>query len=333
MMTDFTMQAIVLRKPGGPEVLELMQVPRPQIAPSHAIIRVAAFGLNRSELFTRQGHSPNVQLPRILGIEAVGEIVEADDPSLRPGDRVATVMGGMGRAYDGGYAEFALIPVAQIRKVNVDLPWNVLGGLPEMLQTAWGALFSTLQLRAGERLLVRGGTTSIGLAAIALARAAGAIVCTSSRRSEGQPVTAAAGAHEFMLDNGTCADSLEVHRRFDKVLELVGTTTLLDSLRCLAPGGAVCMSGMVGDRWTLDSFEPMTAIPSKTSLTTYSGTAEDFMAMPLDKLLHQVTQGTLPVRIGRVFPMSDIVDAHRLMEAGTANGKIVMLTPFGMGLE
>lgn len=329
-MTDIMMQAIVLRKPAGPEALELTHVPRPILSPGHAVIRVAAFGLNRSELFTRQGHSPGVQLPRILGIEAVGEIVESDDPALRPGDRVATVMGGMGRAYDGGYAEFALIPVGQIRKVNVDLPWRILGGLPEMLQTAWGALCSALHLRAGERLLVRGGTTSIGLAAIALARAAGATVCATSRRPDGRSISAAAGAQEFMLDNGQLGVGLQDSGRFDKVLELVGTTTLLDSLHCLRSGGVVCMSGMVGDRWTLDHFEPMIAIPSKTSLTTYSGTAEDFMAMPLDDLLAQVAQGTLPIRIGRVFPMADIVEAHRLMEAGTANGKIVTLTPFGM---
>ena len=238
-------------------------------------------------------------------------------------------MGGMGRAFDGGYAEFARIPAAQIRKVHVDLPWRVLGGLPEILQTACGALFSALHLKPGERLLIRGGTTSVGLAAIALARDAGATVCATSRKPEGQAVIAAAGAQEFLLDSGDLHETLPNANRFDKVLELVGTTTLLDSLKCLAPGGVVCMAGMVGDRWTLADFEPMMAIASKTSLTTYSGAAEDFMQMPLDDLLTKVAQGVLPSHIGSVFPMTDIVAAHDLMENGGANGKIVMLTPFG----
>jgi NADPH:quinone reductase-like Zn-dependent oxidoreductase len=273
-----------------------------------------------------------VSFPRILGIEAVGEILQADD-GFTPGDRVATVMGGMGRDFDGGYAEYARIPVTQIRKLSTDLPWSVLGAMPEMLQTAWGALFSALGLQAGERLLVRGGTTSVGLAATALARDAGAVVCATTRREAARDVVTRAGAQEVAIDDGRLASRLAGEHRFDKVLELVGTTTLLDSLACLSPRGTVCMAGMVGDRWTLDDFEPMVAIPSKARLTTYSGGCADFMATPLDELLIRVSRGTLPVSIGRVFAMEDIVEAHRLMEQGGANGKIVVLTPFGWAAD
>jgi len=262
----------------------------------------------------------------------VGEILESDGVFV-PADRVATAMGGMGRTFDGGYAEYALIPVSQVRKISTDLPWSVLGGLPEMLQTAWGALFSALELKAGDRLLIRGGTTSVGLAAAALAREAGAVVCATTRRESARNVLAQAGAHEVAIDDGDLATRLANERRFDKVLELVGTTTLLDSLACLAPKGTVCMAGMVGDRWTLDGFEPMVAIPSKARLTTYSGGSADFMTTPLDELLTRVAQGTLPVSIGRVFAMEDIVEAHRLMEQGGANGKIVVLTPFGRAAD
>lgn len=320
------MRAIVLHEPGPPEALRIEEVPRPEPRPGTAVLRVGAFGLNRSELFTRRGQSPGVAFPRILGIEAVGEIVAADRPDLAPGDRAATVMGGMGRAFDGGYAEYVRVPAGQVRKLRSDLPYALLGGLPEMLQTAWGALFSALDLRAGERLLVRGGTTSVGLAAITLARQAGACVHATSRRETARGTVMGAGAQALRIDDGRLAAGPD---RYDKVLELVGATTLLDSLACLAPGGTVCVAGMVSDRWTLDEFEPMLAIPSKARLTTYSGDVADFMAMPPDDLLDRVAAGSLPVRIGRVFDMDAIVEAHRLMEAGGSDGKIVMMTPFG----
>lgn len=117
------MRAIVLHEPGPPEALRIEEVPRPEPRPGTAVLRVGAFGLNRSELFTRRGQSPGVAFPRILGIEAVGEIVAADRPDLAPGDRAATVMGGMGRAFDGGYAEYVRVPAGQVRKLRSDLPY------------------------------------------------------------------------------------------------------------------------------------------------------------------------------------------------------------------
>ncbi len=104
------MKAVVIHQAGGPEVLNVEERPIPAPKPDWILIRVRAFGLNRSELFTRQGHSPNVRFPRVLGIEAVGEVVEAPDGGFAPGDKVATAMGGMGRAFDGGYAESTLVP-------------------------------------------------------------------------------------------------------------------------------------------------------------------------------------------------------------------------------
>ncbi len=104
-----------------------------------------AFGLNRSEMFTRQGHSPDVKLPRILGIKAVGTVEGAPGNEFRKGDTVATVKGGMGRSFDGGYAEYTVVPASQVLAVQTELPWEVLGALPEMLQTAWGALHTSLE--------------------------------------------------------------------------------------------------------------------------------------------------------------------------------------------
>jgi NADPH:quinone reductase-like Zn-dependent oxidoreductase len=322
-----TMKAAVLHAPGGPEALTIEVRPVPVPQPGELLIRVAAFGLNRSELFTRQGHSPNVRFPRILGIEAVGTVAAAPGGELARGEKVATVMGGMGRAFDGSYAEYTCVPADQVRAVRTDLPWEKLGALPEMLQTAWGALFRGLRLQRGERLLIRGGTTSIGLAAAAIARAHGAQVGATSRQSSGEALIRASGAEHFFLDDGAIAGN--VRRAWeggaDKVLELVGTTTLADSLAAVREPGIVCMAGMVGDRWSFADFAPMDIIPTGVSLTTYSGGVEDFLAMPLQELIDQVAQGQLPVAAARVFRLDDIVEAHRLMESNQAGGKIVVV--------
>ncbi len=137
-MTALTMKAAVIREPGAPEVLAIEELPVPRPAPGWILIRVKAFGLNRSELFTRQGHSPTVRFPRVLGIEAVGIVEQAPGAEFEPGQTVATAMGGMGRQFDGGYAEFTCVPAVQVQAISTTLDWQTFGALPEMIQTAWG---------------------------------------------------------------------------------------------------------------------------------------------------------------------------------------------------
>src|ERR1700687_5329221 len=216
-----TMKAAVIREAGGPEVLKIESLPIPTPKSGEVLIRVKAYGLNRSELFTRQGHSPTVKFPRVLGIEAVGVVEVAPGGEFRKGDIVATAMGGLGRQFDGGYAEYTCVPAKQVQVIKAELPWETLGAIPEMLQTSWGSLFKSLRLEKGERLLVRGGTTSVGMAAAAIAKAHGARVAAPTRRPDRELLLRKNGVEQVFIDSGIIAEQVKevFPRGVDKVLE------------------------------------------------------------------------------------------------------------------
>ena len=314
-------------------VLEIHSLPIPKPSSGQVLIRIRAFGLNRSELFTRQGHSPSVTFPRVLGIEATGIIAACPDNSFSKGDVVVTAMGGMGRDFDGGYAEYTVVPVKQAIKIDSSvkigapdgkLSWATLGAMPEMYQTAYGSIFKSLRLQPGERLLVRGGTTSVGLAATGLAKAHGCYVAGTSRKESAKQLIADFGADEFILDDGNIAAQYS-NNKFDKVLELIGTKTLRDSLLCTKVGGIVCNTGIVGNAWTLQNLNPMELIPSGVCLTVYAGGSEDVLATPFAELVQLVAEGKMKVPVGKVMGLEEIVEAHELMESNTAGGKVVIV--------
>lgn len=320
------MKAVVLYSPGPPSVLKIEQRPIPTAAPGQVLIRVHAFGLNRSELYTRLGHSPNVRLPRILGIEAVGIVAESPSGEHKVGDIVATCMGGLGREVDGGYAEYTLVKAEYARVIKTKLSWDMLGALPEMLQTSWGVLNSErgLQIQKGETLLVRGGTTSVGLAAAAIAKSQGLTVLATTRRKDRSELLKAHGVDQVILENGLIEGEVKQICPYgvDKVLELVGST-LMDSCRCVKEGGRVRQVGVVGGNRNAD---PDSALPKGASYGFYGGEQEDFHAMPLQELVDAVAEGKLVVQIGKKFHIDEIVAASTAQEENMAGGKIVVLT-------
>lgn len=320
------MKAIVIHEAGGPEQLKIENREIPAVKSDEVLIKVKAFGLNRSEQFTRKGWSPMVKFPRILGIEAVGIIEKSASAKFGKGDFVLTAMGGMGREFDGGYAEYVVVPSNQVQKIDQNLAekigWEIIGALPEMTQTAWGSLHTALSVKHDEHLLVRGGTTSVGLMAIQLAKLAELHVTATTRKPENRQLLLDNGADDVLLDNGELKSSI----KFDKILEMVGVTTVEDSLKHLKTCGICCMTGSVSDKWTIPDFDPMRAIPKVAFLTTYGGSAEDFMKTPFDEILQAIIDNKLKIPLGKVFQFDEIVEAHQTMDENRAGGKIVVLT-------
>lgn len=322
------MKAAVIYSAGGPEQLTLEERAVPKAEIDQVLVKVKAFGLNRSELMTRKGYSPGVAFPRILGIECVGEIVSDPSGKWPPGQQVAACMGGMGRDYDGSYAEYAVLPSSIIYPFTSKLSWDILGAFPEMFQTVYGSLHLALRIQNGESILIRGGTSSIGLLAIQLARQAGLTVTATSRSEEKKQLLLDKGAQAVLLDDSSLKAQVDKQYPggFDKVLELVGANTLKDSLSCAKPGGSVCMTGMLSEVWSIQDFAPMDYIPATVNLTVYDTGQISVEHNAFQSFISMVESGEIEISIGGVFKLDQIVEAHQLMDSNKAGGKIVVIT-------
>jgi NADPH:quinone reductase len=323
-----TMRAVVLASPGPPEALVIRDIPVPESLPGWVLIRVRAFGLNRSELHMRLGLAEGVTFPRVPGIEAVGVVADCPGREFTPGQQVAALMGGMGRVFDGGYAEYTCVPASQVVPFRSDLDWAVLGAVPEMLQTAHGSLDVGLDGQPGQSILIRGGTSSVGMATTILARQRGMTVLATTRSPAKRAALADAGADYVLIDEGHVAP--QVRELFpdgaDAALELVGTPTLPDTLRSVRVHGVVCFTGMLSNQWTVPDFYPIEYLPRGVRLTAYGGDAADLPPRLLQGFLDMVAAGTAVVPIGRVYRFDQIVEAHADMEANRVSGKLVVLT-------
>jgi oxidoreductase len=316
------MKAVVVYKPGGPEQLVYTDVPRPALKAGWSLVRVRAFGVNHSEIFTRQGLSPSVSFPCILGIECVGTVEETTDAVRLPaGQRVVSLMGEMGRAFDGGYAEYVLLPNEQIYPVQSELPWEILAAIPETYYTAFGSL-KNLRIEDGYTVLVRGGASGVGIAFLRLMRAQfpHMYIVGSTRRAEQRTRMLAAGYSDVVIEEDGI---LRTDERYDRILELVGPAIMKDSMKHLVRGGILCNTGLLGGKWDLEGFEPIGDLAEDAYLTSfYSGNVRE---EHLSELFAYIRQYKVPVRPERVFTLSDTAEAHRWLEGRDGFGKAVVL--------
>lgn len=320
------MKAVVLYKTCEPEQLTVSEVSIPEVKPGWVLIKVKAFGLNRSELMMREyeGNAPYITLPRILGIECAGEIADGSDSGFRKGQRVVALMGGMGRSFDGSYAEYTMVPSKNVFSVGNTYDWEELGAIPETYFTAWGSVMDCLQLSPHDTLLVRGGTSATGLAAVQLAKSCGATVLASTRNENKHEILLRQGADHVVIDDGTLkAQVLSIFPSgLNKILELIGAVTLLESASLLRHHGIVCVTGILGKKGTLDNFYPVKDLPSGVYLTGFSSNSPSQAA--IDDIFEHIHKHNLHPAISRVFSLDEIGQAHTLMENNTANGKVVV---------
>jgi NADPH2:quinone reductase len=323
------MRAIVIKQYGGPEVLALEERPTPDPKPGHVVINVKAFGLNHAEIYFRKGAWGDVA--EISGIECVG-LVKAD-PTGRfvPGETVMALVGEMGRSINGSYAELTSVPATNVVAVKTDLSWEDLAAIPESYATAWTSLFGILAVQAGQTIAIRGATSALGQAAVNIAAHAGARVIATTRNANRASLLESLGAKEVLMESPELSKRVrERHPQgIDAVLDILGNTTVLDSLTGVRRGGHVCLVGFLGGGGPL-TLEPVFQMPSGTHLSVFAsalvtGTTEfPLSEIPFQTIIDRVAAGIYKAKPTKVFRFEDIQQAHRLMESNQAGGKIVV---------
>jgi NADPH:quinone reductase len=324
------MRAIVMTRHGGPEVLDIRELPDPVPGENEVLVRVRAFGLNHADTYMRSGIW-SFGIP-VLGIEAVGTVEHDPSGGLAPGTTVAAIVGGLARDRPGTYAELVAVRSTNVVPLQTALSWSDLAAIPEVYATAWTALHGNLAIEPGHAVLVRGATSAVGQAAVNIARDAGATVIATTRTRSHVELLERLGADTVLIDDGRIAEQV---RRLhpvgvDAVLDLVGNAVLRDSLHSVRPKGRVCQIGFLGGLGPVEDFNPLADMPSGVQLSTFAsafvlgGDHFPIADVPLQEIVDKARRGTYLAKPARVFAFEEIAEAHRLIDAGAAGGKLVV---------
>lgn len=313
------MRAVLIDKITPAKDIVLSEAPVPQVQPGWVLVKIMAFGMNHSEQILRLGEieADYIQKPVIPGIECVGEIADSSDSKFTKGQKVVALMGGMGRSFHGSYAEYALLPAHHVFTVNTELDWTSLAGVSETYFTAWGSLMESLKLQKEDVLLIRGATCALGYAAIQLAKAVGCKVVATTHKEEKFPLLHE--ADEAIVDNGL----LQGKRcGFTKALELVGAKTVYDTMQCMKQGGVVCVTGILGNVFALNHFDPIKHIPNGVYLTGFHSNWPTQEVM--NDIFSFIKEHQLQPKVGAVYSFENIREACMALDSGCVDGKIVV---------
>jgi NADPH:quinone reductase len=325
------MKAIVIDHFGGPDALIIKEVPNPESKPGHVTIQVKAFGLNHAETHMRKGEWD--EWNPITGLECVGIVAACPDGQFAVGSKVAALMGGMGRNIPGSYAEYTCVPASNVMPIESSLPWEQLAALPETYVTAWSCLFGILNVERGQKLLIRGATSSLGQAAVNLAVNAGAVVTATTRKRERFQQLKKMGVTAAELEGPDLARQYTPEHgqasKFDAVLNLIGNSVLLESLGIVRRGGRVLQAGWLGGLAPIADFNPMVEMPSGVHFSLFhskvlGGPEFPLSEVPLQEIVRHIEKGDWTAQPSHVFEFGDIREAHKLLDLGEANGKVVV---------
>ena len=313
------MKAVVLNKITEGKDIVLSDVLIPDVRPGWVLVKVKAFGLNHSEKLLRLNEirADYIQKPVIPGIECVGEIVDPSDSGLAVGQKIVALMGGMGRSFNGSYAEYALLPRRIVFPISSELSWEELGAVPETYFTAWGSLFECLHLTEKDTLLIRGATCALGYASLQIAKALGCKVIATTHREDKLPLIAE--ADEAVIDDGKLTGKV---RGVTKALDLIGPRNLKDTLTAVEKGGIVCQTGLLGGVYALNGFDPIKDIPNGVYLTGFFSNYPTQQVM--DEIFAFLNEKKLVPVIGKVFGFDEIREAVIAQDEGKVNGKIIV---------
>ena len=323
------MRAIEIKEPGGPDVLVVAERPMPEPVPGEVLIKVAAAGINRPDVFQRQGnYAPPPGASDIPGLEVSGEIVSGstDGSGFKVGDKVCALVAG------GGYAEYCVAPIEQCLPIPKGLSLVEAAGLPETYFTVWSNVFDRGQLSAGETLLVHGGASGIGTTAIQLAVAMGnqvyATVGSDERVKAVEALGAAKGINYKTQDFVEEIKALTSKRGVDVILDMVAGDYIARDLECLADDGRIVIIATLGG--LKSSFNASSLMRKRQTITgsTLRPRPVAFKAQIAQNLHKHVwpllESGKIKPIIHSTIDLSEANKGHAMMEAGEQIGKIIM---------
>src|SRR5690625_1228451 len=320
-----TMRAIAIRGGKGPaDALHLVELPRPVPREGEFLVRVMAAGVNRPDIVQREGnYAPPPGAPETLGLEIAGEVVEGAG-RWRPGDLVCALLGG------GGYAEYAAVDARHALPIPAGLEPVQAAALPETVFTVHANVFGHGALKTGETLLVHGATSGIGVAAIQMAKAAGARVIATSRGADKARAAQEIGA-DIAVDAST-DDFGEIARAaggVDVALDMVGAPYLEGTLKALNRGGRIVyIAAQGGNDLRVPAFTLMRkqAVLTGSLLRPRSADEKARLAAGVEREVWPwVEAGQVRAIVDRTFPLEEAAQAHAWLESGRHTGKVVLV--------